>query len=196
MVPAFGPLVDRAERVVDDALSALQSRPDSHPRSGAIHEVVLVGGSTRVPSVRAMLRRRFPPPIPPELCTSIPAETAVAQGLALKAALASGEVPLWEMRNAMMLDAVPHPVGVWVCPGTDGKDGGDGAPYAKGEMIRPEERGGHFVPILRKDAPLPAMGNATWSRRSTSDRAMRTSAWACSTFCCIARKTTMAACVR
>lgn len=164
---AILPIVDRAERVVADALSAMDL--ETREQSRFIHEVVLVGGSTRIPAVRAMLRRRFPPPVPPELCTSVPAETAVAQGLAMRAALASGTVPLWEMRNAAMLDALPHSIGVWVSRVGVGGDGGGsdgGSPYAKGEMMRPDDggtRGGHFVPILVKDAPLPAAGSAPFA---------------------------------
>ncbi|KAL9184206.1 hypothetical protein ACHAXT_002292 [Thalassiosira profunda] len=165
---AIQPLVDRAERVVDDALSAL----DSYEHTNAIHEVILVGGSTHLPTVRTMLRRKFPPPVPPELCTSLSAETAVAQGLAVQAALVSGTVPLWELRNAMMLDAVPHSIGVWVDRGNAGADAKKDAPFDKGDMIEPKTNGmdrGHFVPILAKDSPLPARASATFTL-ATSDQ--------------------------
>jgi molecular chaperone DnaK (HSP70) len=154
---AIQPLVDRAERVVEDALSALES---------CIHEVVLVGASTHIPTVRSMLRRRFPPPIPPELCTSISAETAVAQGLAIQAALVSGLVPLWELRNAMMMDVLPHSIGVWVSYIEVKLGAGKVAPFMKGQIIHPGVDGesqGYYVPILQKDAPLPAMGSAAFT---------------------------------
>jgi len=161
---AIQTLVDRAEHVVDDALSVL----DAHDPTSSIHEVVLVGGSSHIPTIRSMLRRKFPPPIPPELCTSISAETAVAQGLAIQAALISGLVPLWELRNAMMLDVLPHSIGVWVVnPGWDAKKG---APFSKGQIIQPqddEQCKGYFVPILLKDATLPAMGSATFTLASS-----------------------------
>ncbi|KAL3786378.1 hypothetical protein ACHAW5_004775 [Stephanodiscus triporus] len=158
------PLVDRAERVVEDALAAFESRH----RTTLIHEVVLVGASTHIPTVRSMLRRRFPPPVPPELCTSISAETAVAQGLAIQAALVSGLVPLWELRNAMMMDVLPHSIGVWVSSifVTHDMDARKVAPFTKGQIIHPEvdgENQGYYVPILQKDAPLPAMGNADFT---------------------------------
>jgi len=174
---AIQPLIDRAECVVDNALSALkesQQQDESLSGNVLIHEVVLVGGSTHIPTIRTMLRRKFPPPIHPELCTSISAETAVAQGLAIQAALVSGVVPLWELRNAMMLDVLPHSIGAWVsCAptangGNSGDDGvGNGAPFSKGDIMQPnnggnKRDGGHFVPILHKDAPLPAMGSATF----------------------------------
>lgn len=163
---AIQSLVDRAEHVVDDALSLLKS----HDHTFSIHEVVLVGGSTHIPTIRSMLRRKFPPPIPPELCTSISAETAVAQGLAIQAALVSGLVPLWELRNAMMLDVLPHSIGVWVV--NSGWDAKKGAPFSKGQMIQPRNDDGqcqgYYVPILQKDAPLPAKESATFTLASAN----------------------------
>ncbi|KAL7531031.1 hypothetical protein ACHAXR_003814 [Thalassiosira sp. AJA248-18] len=163
---AIQTLIDRAEHVVDDALSALES--DHHP--SIVHEVVLVGGSTHIPTIRSMLRRKFPPPVPPDLCTSISAETAVAQGLAIQAALVSGTVPLWELRNAMMLDVLPHSIGVWV-GGIDCDSGGvrNEKQFTKGQIIQPRNdrrHHGHFLQILRKDSPLPAMGNANFNLAS------------------------------
>ena len=182
---AIQPLIDRAEHVVDEALSSLL---ESHLSSSSlssqniqinqdnvhslIHEVVLVGGSSHIPTLRSMLRRKFPPPIPPELCTSISAETAVAQGLAIQAALVSGVVPLWELRNAMMLDVLPHSFGVWVITGGYETNNGTGAPFATGDIIEPNKQQrngsrlhnqGHYVPILYKDSPLPAKGSATFT---------------------------------
>lgn len=151
-------LVDRAEHVIDEALSALKSQSSTT----SIHEVVLVGGSTYIPAIRTMLRRKFPPPVPPELCTSISAETAVSQGLAIQAALVSGLVPLFELRNAMMLDTIPHSIGVWVC----GSNAANQAPpYETGDFIEAKDKGamaGHFVPILEKDTILPAKGSTTF----------------------------------
>ena len=167
---AIQPLIDRAAHVIDDALSALeQSHHHDHSSSCSIHEVVLVGGSTHIPTIRSMLRQKFPPPIPPELCTSISAETAVAQGLAIQAALVSGVVPLWELRNAMMLDVLLHSIGVWISDNGRDDVGNHGTPFTKGQIIQPnsnsngKQEKGHYVPILHKDAPLPAMGSATFT---------------------------------
>ena len=156
---AIQPLVERAELVVDEALATFKS----HDQMAAIHEVVLVGGSTHIPSIRTMLRRKFPPPTPPELCTSLSAETAVSQGLAIQAALLSGQVPLWELRNAMMLDVLPHSIGVWIDANERYKPG-EGAPFQKGEIIDGGDNcRGHYVPVLAKDATLPALGNAMFT---------------------------------
>jgi molecular chaperone DnaK (HSP70) len=149
-------LVDRAEHVIDEALSALKLQASTTN----IHEVVLVGGSTYIPAIRTMLRRKFPPPVPPELCTSISAETAVSQGLAIQAALVSGLVPLFELRNAMMLDTIPHSIGVWVS-----NTANQAPPYEAGDFIEAKDKGaiaGHFVPILEKDTTLPAKGSTTF----------------------------------
>jgi len=150
-------LVNRAENVVDQALLALKAQESTTK----VHEVVLVGGSTHIPTIRAMLRRKFPPPFVPELCTSISAETAVSQGLAIQAALVSGLVPLFELRNAMMLDTMPHSIGVWVC----GSNAAKKVPYEKGDFIQAKAGNvadGHFVPILKKDTSLPAKGSTTF----------------------------------
>ncbi|KAL7508151.1 hypothetical protein ACHAXN_005238 [Cyclotella atomus] len=154
---AIRPIVERAEAVVDEALFQMKSSNYSTP----IHEVVLVGGSSHIPIIRDMLRRKFPPPIPPDLCTSISAETAVAQGLAIQSALVSGIVPLWELRNAMMLDALPHSIGVWVDPDTS--NDGSGAPYEKGDILHESGSKGRYVEILEKDTPLSAKGSATFT---------------------------------
>ena len=154
---AIQTLVDRAESVVDEALNQMNSTDSTTP----IHEVVLVGGSSHIPSVRDMLRRKFPPPMPPDLCTSISAETAVAQGLAIQSALVSGVVPLWELRNALMLDALPHSIGVWVDPRIP-NDNRNGSPYEKGDILHADNKC-HYIEILRKDEPLPAKGSATFT---------------------------------
>ena len=156
---AIQPLVDRAERVVDDALKQIDSSMNT-----PIHEVVLIGGSSHISVIRDMLRRKFPPPIPSELCTSISAETAVAQGLAIQSALISGVVPLWELRNAMMLDTLPHSIGVWVDPRIAGDE--NGAPYQKGDILYGTKSKGHYVEILEKDLQLPARCSATFTLAS------------------------------
>jgi len=147
-------LIDRAEQVVDVALSVL----DNQQQSAEIHEVVLVGGSTHIPTIRRMLSRKFPPPL--ELCTSI-SETAVSEGLAIQAALLSKTVPLYELRNAMMLDVLPHSIGVWV---QHERSSSDEVPFTKGQIIGSNnENQGHYIEILKKDSPLPSMGSQTFT---------------------------------
>jgi len=134
---AISPLLDRAGAVLDEALRSYARTADVPLDEALMDEVVLVGGASRTPAVQSLLRSRFPPPTPPDLCTSIDPEGAVAQGCAIRAAALSGLVPKHELRNALMLDALPHSMGVRL----------------------PD---GRFVEILRKDMPLPAMGYATF----------------------------------
>jgi hypothetical protein len=47
-----------------------------------VDEVVLVGGVSRTPCIRALLRTFFPHV--PDLCTSCDADTSVAEGLAIR----------------------------------------------------------------------------------------------------------------
>ena len=129
------PLVNRARDFIEKIVD----------RSGAvIDEVVLVGGVTRVPDIQAMLRLVFP--LIPEFCSSLNAEGAVAQGAAIQAAIKSGMVPIPELRSAMMLDALPHPIGV----------------------LLPDKVS--YVPILEKNAQLPARGYATFTLASVQQR--------------------------
>jgi molecular chaperone DnaK (HSP70) len=127
---AISSLVDRASTLVKSALDECQCSADS------IDEVILVGGSTRTPPIRTMLQSRFRN----ELCYSIDPYAAVAQGAAIQGAIVSELVPRHELRNAMMLDALPHPIGVLVKSGEE-------------EM---------YVPILESGMELPAMSFASF----------------------------------
>lgn len=155
---AIQQLIDRAQQVVDEALSVLVDSNQQKQSTAEIHEVVLVGGSTHVPTIRKMLSRKFPPPL--ELCTSI-AETAVSEGLAIQAALLSKTVPLYELRNAMMLDVLPHSIGVWV---QHERSSSDEVPFTKGQIIQSNNQNqGHYIEILKKDSSLPSMGSHTFT---------------------------------
>jgi len=123
---AISPWIQQCRRLI---LRALQESGESH-----MDDVVLVGGATRVPAVRKMVQDLVPWC---ELCTSLSPDTAVAQGAAIQAAILSQLVPISEIQSCMMLDALPHAIGVKI---------GNNS----------------FVPILQKDMPLPAMGYATF----------------------------------
>ncbi|CAN0912575.1 Heat shock cognate 70 kDa protein 2 [Linum grandiflorum] len=61
---------------------------DAKIDKGAIDDVVLVGGSTRIPKVQQLLQDFFNGK---ELCKSINPDEAVAYGTAVQAAILSGE---------------------------------------------------------------------------------------------------------
>jgi len=149
---ALQPVLAAARRVVQTALE--QYANDKRRRQTAkdndyknddanttatnnIHEVILIGGASRVPAVRQLLAEMFPDL---ELCTSVNAHSAVAEGCAVLAALESGRVPRHELESALMLDTNPHAIGV-LCDNGSSKN---------------------FVEILPANATLPARGSATF----------------------------------
>ena len=135
----ISPWIERAQKLVETAVRRFQDTPMSNKN---ISEVVLVGGTTRLPAVRSMLNGMFPKV---ELCTSLDPMGSVAQGLAIQAAFLSKDVPKHMLKSALMLDSLPHAIGVQV--GSD--DGRDG-------QLK-------FIPILKRNARLPAFGSATFS---------------------------------
>lgn len=108
----------------------------------SIDEVILVGGTTRIPAIRRMIQDIFPEI---ELSSSLNPMSSVAQGLAVQAAIVSKQIPMHELKSAMMLDCVPHAIGVQL-PSADGK----------------QQDGGGFVEIIPRNTLLPAMGSATF----------------------------------
>lgn len=134
-----------------------------------IDEVILVGGASRVPSIRSMLReyciikdnnhQEVTPPINHdqgsesshysnipvfnnELCLSIHPMSAVAQGCSIHAAMSSKLIPYHELKSALMLDTCPYPIGVLT------EDN--------------HHNSQHFVEIIEKDTTLPAANYATF----------------------------------
>lgn len=90
--------IDTVEKVLMD--SGL-SKPD-------IHDVVLVGGSTRIPRIQTMLSDFFNGK---ELCKSVNPDEAVAYGAAVQAAILSGDKSE-EIKDLLLLDVCPLSVGI------------------------------------------------------------------------------------
>ena len=84
---------------------------------------------SRVPSVCRILCAVLPKV--PAFCGSVHPTKAVAQGAAIRSAVLSGRVPAHALRNVLMLDVLPHVIGV-------------------------SSSGESFVEILKRNAPLPA----------------------------------------
>lgn len=73
-----------------------------------IHDVVLVGGSTRIPKVQQLLQDFFNGK---ELCKSINPDEAVAYGAAVQAAILSGEGGE-KVQDLLLLDVTPLSLGI------------------------------------------------------------------------------------
>lgn len=78
-----------------------------------IHDVVLVGGSTRIPKVQQLLQDFFDGK---ELCKSINPEEAVAYGAAVHAASLTGEDNK-KIQDMLSLDVTPLSLGLETSPG-------------------------------------------------------------------------------
>jgi L1 cell adhesion molecule like protein len=73
-----------------------------------VHEVVLVGGSTRIPKVQAMIQEFFNGKEP---CRSINPDEAVAYGAAVQAAILTGEGSS-QVQDLLLLDVTPLSMGL------------------------------------------------------------------------------------
>jgi L1 cell adhesion molecule like protein len=81
---------------------------DAKLDKASVHEVVLVGGSTRIPKVQQLLQDFFNGK---ELCKSINPDEAVAYGAAVQAAIltgAGGE----KVQDLLLLDVAPLSMGI------------------------------------------------------------------------------------
>jgi molecular chaperone DnaK len=92
------PLVERCRKPVLDALNDAKLKPE------AIDEVVLVGGSTRVPMVQKLVKDLFNGKEPNK---TVNPDEVVAIGAAVQAGIAKGDV-----KDILVLDATPLSLGV------------------------------------------------------------------------------------
>ncbi|CAN4086484.1 unnamed protein product [Withania somnifera] len=81
---------------------------DAKVDKGHVHDVVLVGGSTRIPKVQQLLQDFFNGK---ELCKSINPDEAVAYGAAVQAAILSGEGDQ-KVQDLLLLDVAPLSLGI------------------------------------------------------------------------------------
>merc|ERR1712196_144802 len=81
---------------------------DAKMDKSSVHEVVLVGGSTRIPKVQQLLSDFFNGK---ELCKSINPDEAVAYGAAVQAAILSGEGNE-KVQDLLLLDVTPLSMGL------------------------------------------------------------------------------------
>lgn len=92
------PLAEKCRQPVLDALRDAKLQPSQ------IDEIVLVGGSTRVPLVKTLVKDLFPGKEPNQ---SVNPDEVVAVGAAIQGAIATGEV-----KDILVLDATPLSLGV------------------------------------------------------------------------------------
>jgi molecular chaperone HscC len=129
-----GNLIERMRRPVERAMR------DAKLRVADLDGVVLVGGATRMPLVRALAAKlfgRFP-------LTQVSPDEAVAIGAAIQAGLKSRERALAEV---VLTDTCPHSLGVAVA-----------VPNPRGEPT-----GREFSPILERNTVVPASREQVYS---------------------------------
>jgi heat shock protein 1/8 len=81
---------------------------DANVSKEAVDEIVLVGGSTRIPKVQELLKKFFNDK---DLCQSINPDEAVAYGAAVQAAILSGDKSD-KLRDILLLDVIPLTLGI------------------------------------------------------------------------------------
>merc|ERR1711968_369382 len=86
---------------------------DSGMDKRSVHEIVLVGGSTRIPKVQSLLSDFFGGK---ELCKSINPDEAVAFGAAVQAAILNGD-DSGKVKDMLLLDVAPLSLGIGTAGG-------------------------------------------------------------------------------
>merc|ERR1719245_2446905 len=81
---------------------------DAKLQKNEIHDVVLVGGSTRIPKVKKLLQDFFSGK---ELCNSVNPDEAVAYGAAIQAAILKGDKSE-AVQDLLLLDVAPLSLGI------------------------------------------------------------------------------------
>jgi heat shock protein 1/8 len=100
-----------------------------------VHEVVLVGGSTRIPKVQQLLKEFFNGKEP---CKSINPDEAVAFGATVQAAILSGTDTGGKLDELLLLDVTPLSMGL-------------------------ETAGGVFTPIIKRNTTIPTKKTQVFS---------------------------------
>ena len=162
---AMQPILVATRALIQSALKRYQLKQGG-PDNTEIDEVILIGGASRVPAIRALLKDIFvdrPNGTKggiSELCTSVNAMSAVAQGCAVSAALVSGTVPFHELKSSYMLDTIPYSIGILLNARANDSSSLHNDSHSHSNIEH--SPASSFVEILPQGASLPAAGCSTF----------------------------------